>query len=544
MQNNAHTFAGITFPPAPTPLDGLSVGFDLDMHQAGNAADGVSFNYAPVDFNSLDEIGNQSQGICAQFIVNTYNGAQNWGNFKLLYNGRTLANINQFSSEAGLVRDWNYLPASCRGGVQFSLRVSPDGTLTWQLKIRDYNDSSDQACSTYVFDSGVHVVQLGTNMPAISTNWQAWFGARSGDGHLYAGLDRIDIRGFEYPKLNPVPPAQTAYQDQTSQPITLPLTSADPLWPPANAIVQVVSGNTDLIPQNNISVSSGGNSRQLTFKGGPGKYGNTSLTVLVSYPNSGWTNSYQIPVSILQNIKPTLTLPESVTLQQGRTTTLPWNYGSTYWSLLNGVTVTVSEIPTSGKPLIQNNALIWKADNAEDQPDTTEALMMLTPRLDQTGTNKVRVTVTDGSGDSAQSDMTVTVLPQNDPPVVAGERSALSFNEHGETVQYAENSDGIGALEGNFTIEAWVRPARLVADINFNPVVSFGQADSEQFMILGIQPNGQPSVAVPNGKYFLATNSPAIRPMNGVIWRWWRTEIMFSFTSMVNWPRTRRFQIR
>ncbi|MCW5556858.1 MAG: hypothetical protein KIT22_03315 [Verrucomicrobiae bacterium] len=484
LPQSTHSYAGLAFPGPAGALDYLYVEFGLDFH-GGDGADGLSFNFAPWDPNTLDERGNIN-GLNVQFIIDLHSGAQNYGQMNIYYKGQLKYNYN-FPDSFSLWRRANNLAGNCRPPIQFSMTVTPDGNLNFLLQIR----------TTTTCDFVGHVtetVPLGTANPLSDPNWQPYFGARSGNGSVWCMLDAIDIRGTYVPKLDPAPGPQTANQDQTSAPVSLQITSLDSALPSEGAVVEVHAADLNLIPDGNIRLTQSGAIRTLTFAGARGASGNTVLNVSVSYPGVTQTNQYTIPVTIVKNVPPTVSLPSELTLPQGRTLSVPLSYGSEHWNLFPSVTVVAAEDASTGGPLIQNGAVGLLFPSIPAAPGTVDGYLNLTPRLDRTGNTAITVTVTDGSGDQASSKMTVHVVDPPNEPVVAGQRTAFSFNEDSNTGQRGVDYVLTGDLGSNFTIEAWVWPSEL-EDRAFNPIVSLGSAATAGYAMLALQANGMPSFA-------------------------------------------------
>lgn len=512
LLGDSDSYGAIVFPnPSNLPnltLDGLSASFDFDLFAAsdGKAADGVAFNFAPNNLANYTEHGSMNAGLAVSFIVNTYN-QHDWGTLNVYYNGQPVDTYKFQDSNPSLVRTGesggNPLPAGCHGGTHFWMRIDPSGVLSWQVQIRNLSDCG------FLYSTDVHTIPLGPNALS-NTNWQAWFSGRSGNGSMIAYVDNVDIRGYVSPKLSFIPALLTADQDQPGS-VALNLSSPDPTWPVENVVVQAYADDHTQIPTNNISVTGSGASRQLTFQGATHQYGTNNLNVLVYYPGATWTNVYTIPVSIAPNIPPTIgDLPANVTVRQGRSLAIPFTYHTTQWSLSRQITVAAVETGALGQ---QYSVHLLQPDSIPDGPGTANGVVTFTPKLNTSGNTAITVTVTDGVGAQAVSTMNVAVVPQNHAPSVAGERTALSFNEtSGNGMQYAFDPGGIGALSNHFTIEAWVRPAMLPVS-EWNPIVSLGAGVQSQFAMLAIQNNGIPAFAG-YGINSIPTSGPTT-PLNG-----------------------------
>jgi hypothetical protein len=481
LRDSPNSYGSVVF-PGVQKLDGLNVSFGVDLH-GDRAADGISFNYSLAGVNqgaAKSEKGDEA-ALAVQFIIDTY-GQNNQGTLNIVYRSQTVV-----SQSIPFLYYQNRLPPSGRASALFSMSVTPAGMLTWSLQRRDANSASTNFVASYG-----STVSLGTSNPLADFNGPAYFGARSGSGTVWGELDGINIRGYIYPALSSPPTSLAANQDQPSAATTLNLSSLDPTWPADNVIIQAYADNSVLIPPGNIQITGSGASRQLLFQGGTHQYGDTALNLLVTYPNSSWTNRYSIPVSIAQNIPPTLGgIPSTITLQQGHPLAIPFTYSTTQWSLSRQINVSAAETGTLGQPY---SVHIVPPANIPDGPGTVDSVLTFTPKLNTSGNTSVQVTVTDGAGAQAVSTMNVTVVPQHQSPVVAGERTAISFNENGATGQFAEDTIGLGVLGGNFTIEAWVRPEALPNSL-WNPIVSLGTPATAQFAMLALQNNGIPAFA-------------------------------------------------
>lgn len=488
LPGRSHINGAVVFPSVNHSLDSLNVSFGIDMH-GGAPADGVAFSFAPFLGPTgpyLDEKGN-TNGLAAEFIVNVYD-QQNYGTFNLYYRGQ-LVDTMYFGANNPLFGDFNTRPQTCRPNVLFTMSIKPGGLLTWQIQLQN----GVHTCGI-TFDTGPRNVSLGTNDPLYDGSWQAYFSGRCGEGSMEAELDNINIVGLvSYPRLIPVPTLLTANQDQSSVPVALNLNNDDPTWPASSAVVQVTPSDPTMIPTANINLTGTGATRQLSFQGARGRYGTNAFTVSLYYPGANYTNSYVIPVNIAQNIPPTVSLPASVTIQQGRSLSIPFSYGSQSWSLLN-LTVNASQFPAPTGDYLANGLQVIQPIIIPNAPGTVNSVLSYSPRLYTNGTANVQVAVTDPSGGQAVSTMAVTVVPQGNPPTVAGERTAVSFNEAGATGQYGVDPVGVGALGGNFTIEAWVRPSALPL-ATFNPIISFGNGAIAEYAMLALQSNGIPSFA-------------------------------------------------
>jgi Concanavalin A-like lectin/glucanases superfamily len=479
LQDVSHINNGIIFQSLNQAIDGLNVQFAVDFHDVG-AADGMSFNYAPYASQYLSEKGN-TNGLACQFIVDTYTGG-NYGTINIYFKNQ-LIDTFQFNSTNALVLDSNSHNGGCWCFSKFYLTVRPDGFLQWHL------DILDNSCSI-IFSTGQRTQNLGAN-PFSDPSWQAYFGGRSGNGKVWCELNGIDIRGFDFPKLNGLPASITANQDQSSGTNSFTISSSDNTWPAPGVIAQAYADNSTLLPANNINIQRNGANGTLSIHGAPGAYGTTTMYLQVIYPSAFYTNVYPVSVTINQDIPPTINTPASLTLEQGKGFAMPFTYGSQQWPLFPSIILTTVEIPGANGSLLQSNSL-QVGGNIPGSPGTAQLTAPLYATLNKTGQTQVKFTVTDGSGIQSSSVVVVSVVNSSNTPVVAGERTALSFNENSLIPEYGQQLNAHDlALGSVFTIEAWVRPSAYPSDRN--SIVSFGTGSGTGTLAMfALQSNGLP----------------------------------------------------
>src|SRR5262249_48305153 len=121
--------------------------------------------------------------------------------------------------------------------------------------------------------------------------------------------------------------------------------------------------------------------------------------------------------TIAKNIPPDISALGTVTVTQGTTRVLLFSVESNFWPP-ERLAVQVVDYPTN---LIAASALRILGTG-------TNRALFLTPALNQIGTGSIRLRVTDGSGDTADSTLDLTVASNRQPVSVLGAGSALAVN--------------------------------------------------------------------------------------------------------------------
>ncbi len=454
--------------PVNAPLNNFTASFDFDM-DGGTGADGFSFCYGDLPDAVWAEDG-RGNGIIVRFVARSWTGGDDY--IEVLYGGKSLG-----THQTTLWRPTNQQQPQCAAPYTFRITVTPDAQLQWSFTARNPD------CSTR--DTWSASAALGTDW-APQPSWRFGLGARSGSLTMYVSLNHLDIRGDVAPILDPAPGPQTAFQDIA---LTLPLHITSLNLPVDNVMVAAAADDKTLIPDANLTLTGTGASRTLTLAGARGKFGTTTLHVNLTHPLvPGLLKSYAIPVTIQKNIPPGITALGSLTVAHGHTVAAPFGIGSAHWTSPD-LHLAAEELPPAGGALVQDGALQFEYANA------TNASLVVTPRLDRIGNTQVKVTVTDGSGDSTSTTLSLAVQASTNAPTVAGGRTGLSVNENADRWQFGfDLTPGNLALGSQLTVEAWVRPTAF-PDPTYNAIVAWGNFTKGQYALLGLQNTGRPSFA-------------------------------------------------
>ncbi|MCC7377185.1 MAG: hypothetical protein IT581_21165 [Verrucomicrobiales bacterium] len=372
----------------------------------------------------------------------------------------------------------------CHGNATFQLSVDRQGNLTWRYLRWDANCQS--------LGSWGGTVPLGDLWsPQVQNDWRFGF---EGDSPALIRMAVDDI------SVSATPPDPTilcasslTLHQEVPTPFVADVTSFEPAIADGAVVVSAFADNPSLLPNENIQVNYSSGHFLIQLTGAKGASGSTTLRILARYPNAATSTIIPVAVTIEANTPPSLSALGSAVIQQGRTLTLPFTWGSSYW-MVGDLRLALAEVIPSSGALVQvarHNAYPLASD-----VHSTNATFTILPRLDRTGTTQVKLTVTDPLGAASESLLNLTVVPETNSPTVAGTRSALSFNESANTAQYAVEIGGpVPALGSQFTLEAWVKPSAL-ADTALNPVFTLGSISGQgTYALLGIQGNGQPSFA-------------------------------------------------
>lgn len=185
--------------------------------------------------------------------------------------------------------------------------------------------------------------------------------------------------------------------------------------------------------------------------------------VVASYPDYTMTPAERVnllPPASAQNFTVTVS-PPSITDQNG-------NPGIPNITVPEGnsqaVSFNVNDLQTEAAALV----VTYTSDNQSLLPDHNIAVngtgvartLTVTPLPHQNGVAHVQVTVSDATGQSATTTVTVTVNAVNDAPI-AGSGTALAFDGNRSFVNL-----GAVAVTGDQTLELWINPANLNARQN------------------------------------------------------------------------------
>jgi probable HAF family extracellular repeat protein len=295
--------------------------------------------------------------------------------------------------------------------------------------------------------------------------------------------DSVELQGKTAPFVATPPANRTSWQDF---PDTFNIT-VDSLDGVAlgNVVVTVQSSNQALFADSQQSVTNiSPAGRQITLHPVRGATGSANITLRLD-PGGGLpVGTYTFQQTVTPNIPPTISPIADQSLPQGYTRTLPFTASSPRWPA-SQLTFEVS----APESLLANYSAFVPFSSG------TGHKLTLTAGPEASGTGKVVVKVTDGSGDSATSSFNLTALPRFQPPSVLGSGTALALNDAGGPRQYAIDTNAFDVGTGStMTIESWVY-ATALPDSNLNVVATVGTPGETHGLILAVQKDGSPSVA-------------------------------------------------
>ncbi|MBL9135678.1 MAG: hypothetical protein JNK85_07415 [Verrucomicrobiales bacterium] len=296
-------------------------------------------------------------------------------------------------------------------------------------------------------------------------------------------VDTLELQGKTPPFIIVPPTNRSSWQDfPDSFDITLDSLDGVAL---GNVVVTVKSSNQALFVDSQQTVTNlSAANRQITLHPVRGATGNATITLQLD-PGGGLpVGTYTFQQTVTPNIPPSISSIGDQSLPQGATRTLPFTASSPRWPA-SQLTFEVS----APESLLANYSAFVPFSTGTDHNLT------LTAAPEASGTGKVMVKVTDGSGDSATNHFNLTALQRLQPPSVLGSGSAVAFNDAGGPRQYAIDTSASDVGTGStMTIEAWVY-ATALPDPNLNVVATAGIPGQTHGLILAVQKDGSPSVA-------------------------------------------------
>jgi len=264
-------------------------------------------------------------------------------------------------------------------------------------------------------------------------------------------------------------------------PVRVPITIGDFQTPAGQLTVDVSSSNPSLIPPANISVNGTGNDRTLEFTSASNQNGTSTLTLRVT-DGDGMTVSRLVEVVVTPvNDLPVFSGANSSTAPEDTPTqTITFNVSDAEVAAVN-LTLTV----------VSNSNLAVAPAPALGGVGAVRTLTVSSP-LNLNGRAVVTLALFDGQLTTLQ-DFTFDVTPINDPPIVgafAGSLRALALDGASHMVQ-ASSVGGLDFGNSSHTIEAWIRPAPLLAGRSWPLVLGQSGSGAHHWLLV-------PAVGDPN----------------------------------------------
>lgn len=171
---------------------------------------------------------------------------------------------------------------------------------------------------------------------------------------------------------------------------TVAFTISDPVTPAAALTINVVSSNTVLVPQSNISLGGSGSNRTVTLLPVANQWGLSTITITVS---NGFTSSSAnfVLTVIADNRAPTISVLPRMTVEAGSTTEIPFTIADINSPLDSLIVSFRSAVPS----LVSAESILVSGSG-------TNRTLIITAPSNQTGLAIITVTVSDGSLETSQ----------------------------------------------------------------------------------------------------------------------------------------------
>ncbi|RTL13408.1 MAG: HYR domain-containing protein, partial [Flavobacteriaceae bacterium] len=349
-------------------------------------ADGLAFVLQPLSSNQGSSGGGLGYaGINPSFSVEFdtyYNGAHELSNdhMAIIKNGLATGNHSEFAPmiDLGNIEDnnWHDFEVSWIAATK-NFKVYYDGSLR-------YNQTIDIVNNIF------------------SGNQNAYFGFTAATG---GSVNTHAVRLIEscLTRILNIPPTVTSINDfnscfnQTTS--AQSFTISDDTTPVANMTVTATSSNTSLVPNNQITITGTGATKDITVTPVSGQFGTTTITVVVE-DQEGLSVSESFTVTIDDTVVPTV-VTQNVTIQ------LDSNGNANI---------------TTG--MINNGS----SDNCDIDTITLDTTSF---NCSNVGNNTVTLTVTDVKGNSSSNTAVVTVEDNINPTVLFTQNITIQLNASG-----------------------------------------------------------------------------------------------------------------
>lgn len=231
---------------------------------------------------------------------------------------------------------------------------------------------------------------------------------------------------------------------------TIHFTITDPELDPAKLLLSVVSGDPSLIRNQNLVLGGAGAERTLRIQPEPDRHGTTTVTL--SADDGRLRTTYAFPVTVLPvNDGPSIgSIADQVTDEDTTNGPVPFAVGD-----IDSPLASLQLFGSSSDPILLPHTSIRFGGEGNNRT------VSLTPAPNLFGQAVVTVTVSDGQL-LASTTYTLTVLPVNDPPVIAPVADQITPEDTPITVTF-QVSD-IDSPLSNVTVSARSDKQELVQD--------------------------------------------------------------------------------
>ena len=207
----------------------------------------------------------------------------------------------------------------------------------------------------------------------------------------------------------------------------LPFTVRDVETPVATLTVTASSSNPGLVPNANILLGGTGTNRALTITPLPSQFGATTITLTVS-DGTGGTNSTNFVVNVtpLNDAPEISAIADLVTSEDTPTGAIPFTVGD--------VETPAASLVVTGE---SSNLLLVPNANIRFGGSGTNRTVTVTPATNQFGSAMITVTLRDAEGLAVNSSFVLTVIAENDPPIISALVDQSTSEDTPKTVVFA-----------------------------------------------------------------------------------------------------------
>jgi N-acetylneuraminic acid mutarotase len=210
--------------------------------------------------------------------------------------------------------------------------------------------------------------------------------------------------------VNDLPTISLIFNQTTNEdtPITVNFTIGDVETPAGSLTLSKSSGNTDLVPDANISFGGSGTDRTVSLTPAANQYGSVVITITVHDADGGSSDRMMVLSVTAVNDLPTISIVNNQTIDEDSST--------------GALSFTVGDIETAAGSLV----VIATSSNTALVPDAkitfggsgANRTITVTPLANQNGSTGILLRVIDEEGGFSETSFVVQVRAVNDPPTI------------------------------------------------------------------------------------------------------------------------------
>ena len=305
--------------------------------------------------------------------------------------------------------------------------------LTADSKISDLSMISMDGISLTVVNTESHLTI--TPLPDAQGAVDYCFSVADAEQLSVSSLIHFKIIDINDPPVISEIPDQITSEDAILGPITFSITDLEST--PDDLTVTGYSLNTDKIKNEDISIIGSGGSRILFIKTRNDVYGDVTIKMVVNDPQ-GLTNAVEFLLTI--NDRPDIVVPSEIHIQED----IPYTAA---FDIIDHESNACSITPifySDNNLLIESSTIAWSCEN-------NHYSATVIPSFNESGVCKLTIWVTDGMAEMSV-DLTATVHPVNDPPVIQMAESSLTYTENDDILKIFANSTLIDVDSLNFDL--------------------------------------------------------------------------------------------